>query len=157
MVSSRFEIRKQKILEQINVPDGEYHDLSPKGSIDAPIRELISEINDIDGIVTTSSCSGRISIFLEGRKAENDIIKSGEEGEESRAGPGGKGGGGTWLFISHDPVEVSDVAPSQDYLSRFGLEEAAPDATTAIGMQRRFIHLKFEPMVCLTNNSSYTI
>ncbi|KAG9199531.1 hypothetical protein G6514_008389 [Epicoccum nigrum] len=147
MASSRFEIRKQKILEQINVPDGEYHDLSPKGSIDAPIRELISEINDIDGIVTTSSCSGRISVFLEGRKADIEYTKSGEEGEESRAGPGGKGGGGTWLFISHDSVEVSDVAASQDFLSKFGLEEAAPDATKAIDVQRRFIHLKFEPMI----------
>jgi tRNA wybutosine-synthesizing protein 3 len=157
MASSRFEVRKQKILEQINVPDGEYHDLSPKGSIDAPIRELISEINDIDGIVTTSSCSGRISVFLEGRKADNDFTKSGEEGDESRAGPGGKGGGGTWLFISHDPVEVSDVAASQDFLSRFGLKEAAPDATRAIDVQRRFIHLKFEPMVRLIINSSYTV
>ena len=157
MASSRFEVRKQKILEQINVPDGEYHDLSPKGSIDAPIRELISEINDIDGIVTTSSCSGRISVFLEGQKAENDFTRSGEEGEESRAGPGGKGGGGTWLFISHDPVEVSDVAASQDFLSKFGLEEAAPEATKAIDVQRRFIHLKFEPMVRFIINGSYNI
>jgi tRNA wybutosine-synthesizing protein 3 len=66
-MTSRFESRKQKILEQLDAPDSEYHDLSPKGSIDAPIRELIGEINGFDGIVTTSSCSGRISIFLEGQ------------------------------------------------------------------------------------------
>src|SRR5690242_1217936 len=107
---SRFEARKQKILEQLDAPDEEYHDLSPKGSVDAPIRDLISEINRIDGIVTTSSCSGRISVFLEGRKADSDPSKPVEEGEESRAGPGGKGGGGAWLFISHDPVEVADAA-----------------------------------------------
>ena len=29
---TRFEVRKQKILEQLDAPDGEYHDLSPKGS-----------------------------------------------------------------------------------------------------------------------------
>ncbi|KAF3008765.1 hypothetical protein E8E13_010261 [Curvularia kusanoi] len=146
-MASRFEVRKQKILEQINVPDGEYHDLSPKGSIDAPIRELIGEINNIDGIVTTSSCSGRISVFLEGRKADNASLGSAEEGEESRAGPGGKGGGGTWLFISHDPVAVSDVAASQGFLSRFGLEETAPAGAKAVDIKHRFIHLKFEPMI----------
>ena len=75
-MTSRFEVRKQNILEQLDVPDGEYHDLSPKGSIDAPIRDLISEINGFDGIVTTSSCSGRISVFLEGRKADSGPLKS---------------------------------------------------------------------------------
>lgn len=146
-MGSRFEARKQKILEQINVPEGEYHDLSPKGSIDAPIRDLISEINDIDGIVTTSSCSGRISVFLEGRKVDSKSLATVEEGEESRAGPGGKGGGGTWLFLSHDPVEVSNADTSQFFLQKFRLEEAAPCAARAIDVQRRFIHLKFEPMV----------
>lgn len=147
-MGSRFEVRKQRILEQINVPEGEYQDLSPKGSIDAPIRDLISEINSIDGIVTTSSCSGRISVFLEGRKVDSNTLASVEESEESRAGPGGKGGGGTWLFISHDPVEVpADTDASQSFLRMFGLEEPAPCTTGDADVQRRFIHLKFEPMV----------
>lgn len=146
-MTSRFELRKQRILEQLDAPDGEYHDLSPKGSIDAPIRDLISEINGFDGIVTTSSCSGRISVFLEGRKSEGDALKSSEEGEETRAGPGGKGGGGTWLFISHDPVQVPDAFSSSNFLPKFGLEKATNDAARGLNVHRRFIHLKFEPMV----------
>lgn len=38
-------------------------DFSPKGSIDLPIYQLISFINELQDYVTTSSCSGRISIF----------------------------------------------------------------------------------------------
>lgn len=146
-MTSRFEARKQKILEQLDAPDGEYHDLSPKGSVDAPIRELIGEINGLHGIVTTSSCSGRISVFLEGRKADADTLKASEEGVESRAGPGGKGGGGTWLFLSHDPVEVPDVSSQTDFTSKFGLRVASDDELSRSDTQRRFIHLKFEPMV----------
>lgn len=153
-MTSRFEARKQKILEQLDAPDGEYHDLSPKGSIDAPIRELISEINSFDGIVTTSSCSGRISVFLEGRKADGDAPNFAEGGEESRAGPGGKGGGGTWLFISHDPVEMPDVSSPTDFTSKFGLQKVSEGELSRSDIQRRFIHLKFEPMVSSKMTSS---
>lgn len=146
-MTSRFEARKQKILEQLDAPNGEYHDLSPKGSIDAPISELITEINGFDGIVTTSSCSGRISVFLEGRKADGNAPNLPEESEESRAGPGGKGGGGTWLFVSHDPVEVPNASFSTDFMSKFSLQRAADEELSRSDAQRRFIHLKFEPMV----------
>lgn len=156
-MASRFESRKQKLLEQLDTPDEEYHDLSPKGSIDAPIRDLISEINGIDGIVTTSSCSGRISVFLEGRKADSDALKPPEESEESRAGPGGKGGGGTWLFISHNPMDVPNAASSSELLSSFGLEDAAVGLAGEIDTHRRFIHLKFEPMVSLDTSATSTL
>lgn len=144
---SRFEARKHKILEQLDAPDEEYHDLSPKGSVDAPIRDLIREINRIDGIVTTSSCSGRISVFLEGRKTDSGPYKAVEEDEGSRAGPGGKGGGGAWLFISHNPVEVPEVASASDLLLGFGLEDATAGTSRNVDVNSRFIHLKFEPMV----------
>jgi tRNA wybutosine-synthesizing protein 3 len=146
MTTSRFGARKHKILEQLDAPDGEYHDLSPKGSIDAPIRDLIGEINGLEGLVTTSSCSGRISVFLEGRRAGPDGARSLEEGEETRAGPGGKGGGGAWLFISHDAVDVPDANSSPSFASKFGLEKAAEGQTTP-DVHCRYIHLKFEPMV----------
>jgi tRNA wybutosine-synthesizing protein 3 len=38
-------------------------DFSPKGSIDAPIVQLVDFINDLPDFVTTSSCSGRISVY----------------------------------------------------------------------------------------------
>jgi tRNA wybutosine-synthesizing protein 3 len=140
---SRFATRKRTILEQLDAPEDEYHDLSPKGSIDAPIRSLIDDINRIGGLVTTSSCSGRISVFLEGRKTG---ATNNEPEEESLAGPGGKGGGGSWLFISHDPVSNLGKDAASDFSSIFGLQQgdardSAPDVS------RRYVHLKFEPMV----------
>jgi tRNA wybutosine-synthesizing protein 3 len=155
-MTTRFIARKQKIIEQLDAPDGDYHDLSPKGSVDAPIRELIDEINSLDGLVTTSSCSGRISVFLEGRKSETVSTKPASEHEESRAGPGGKGGGGTWLFISHTPIADDKANAEHDYMSKFGLEtftaeECAPAASC------RYIHLKFEPMVSSITASIYRI
>lgn len=145
-MSNRFEARKQNILEQLETPESEYQDLSPKGSIDVPIRDLISEINALDGLVTTSSCSGRISVFLEGRKASSDDAPA-EENGESRAGPGGKGGGGAWLFISHDPVKAPDADALSTFSSRFGLEAASPGESKTPEVSSRYVHLKFEPMV----------
>lgn len=145
-MANRFEARKQNILAQLETPDSEYHDLSPKGSVDGPIRDLIDEINTIEGLVTTSSCSGRISVFLEGRKAGSDDALP-EDSGESRAGPGGKGGGGAWLFISHTSVETSDANTGVTYSTRFGFENAATDDGNMPGVNSRYIHLKFEPMV----------
>lgn len=136
---SRFQTRKQRILEQLTVPDEQYQDLSPKGFVDAPIRALISDINTLEGLVTTSSCSGRISVFLEGRKADPTEANS---QDESPAGPGGKGGGGLWLYISHDPI-TTPLDESPDFMTMFGLLKGGPGD----GSSCRYIHLKFEPMV----------
>ncbi|RMZ74346.1 hypothetical protein GMOD_00003370 [Pyrenophora seminiperda CCB06] len=143
-MTTRFEARKQKIIQQLDCSDDEYQDLSPKGSIDAPIRDLIGEINSLEGLVTTSSCSGRISVFLEGRKADTETTESVSEPEESRAGPGGKGGGGAWLFISHAPIEKGQATHA--YMSEFGLTKAEAEEITP-NVSSRYIHLKFEPMI----------
>ncbi|KAH8730624.1 methyltransferase TYW3-domain-containing protein [Phaeosphaeriaceae sp. PMI808] len=145
-MATRFDARKHSILAQLQTPDSEYHDLSPKGSVDEPIRDLIGEINSFDGIVTTSSCSGRISVFLEGRKATNDDALT-EENHESRAGPGGKGGGGTWLFISHTPIETWGVDVPPSFTTKFGLVNAVAHDEKMPEVNSRYIHLKFEPMI----------
>ncbi|KAK7972796.1 hypothetical protein PG988_006930 [Apiospora saccharicola] len=67
-ISDDFAARKRKILAQLAVPDAEYTDASPKGNVDAGIRDLIDELNGLDGFVTTSSCGGRVSVFVEGVK-----------------------------------------------------------------------------------------
>ncbi|KAH7398909.1 methyltransferase TYW3-domain-containing protein [Phaeosphaeria sp. MPI-PUGE-AT-0046c] len=144
-MTSRFELRKQNILAQLGAPDGEYHDLSPKGSVDEPIRELIDEINDLAGLVTTSSCSGRISVFLEGRKSNStDAI---DENGDPRAGPGGKGGGGAWLYISHASVETPQANEPSAFSRQFGFTESTSNESKAPGVDSRYIHLKFEPMI----------
>ncbi|KAF2635048.1 hypothetical protein P280DRAFT_437795 [Massarina eburnea CBS 473.64] len=142
-MSGRFLARKQKILEQLDAPDGEYHDLSPKGSVDLPIRALIRDINQLDGLVTTSSCSGRISVFLEGRRAD---ASNPELEETTVAGPGGKGGGGSWLFISHDAISVPSEDDPHYFLSKFNLRKSDPTDEKP-NASSRYIHLKFEPMI----------
>ncbi|KAF4342626.1 DUF207 domain protein [Fusarium beomiforme] len=134
--------RKRKILEQLAIPDTEYTDASPKGSVDEGIRDLIDEINLQSGFVTTSSCAGRVSVFLEGRKIAE------AEGEDERvAGVGGKGAGGAWLFVSHDPVPDKGDGHT-DWSSLFGLEEPAESqGTTGAVKETRFVHFKFEAMI----------
>ncbi|KAF9776119.1 hypothetical protein IL306_005731, partial [Fusarium sp. DS 682] len=133
--------RKKKILEQLAIPDTEYTDASPKGSVDEGIRDLIDEINLQSGFVTTSSCAGRVSVFLEGRRVAE------AEGEDERvAGVGGKGAGGAWLFVSHHPVPDNGDGTT-DWSSLFGLEEPTePQGTTGAVKGRRLVHFKFEAM-----------
>lgn len=179
-------------------------DLSPKGTVDVGIRELIGEINACEGLVTTSSCAGRVSVFLEGRRglpggggllpghpfavdeegvaadaaadAAEDEAGEGErlvvaEGQQQQqggdddgvdgglrtvAGVGGKGGGGRWLFVSHDPVETHGKLDSEPNIvaALLGMEEPIFDgresssAEEMSGGGSRLIHFKFEPMVC---------
>ena len=43
----------------------ELPDKSPKGGLDAPIADLVADVNRHPDLYTTSSCSGRISMLLE--------------------------------------------------------------------------------------------
>jgi tRNA wybutosine-synthesizing protein 3 len=151
-----FAARKKKILDLLAVPADLYDDLSPKGSIDEGIRDLIDEINAIEGCVTTSSCAGRISVFLEGKKKSvpGEVENKIEDGERIEvtskgAGVGGKGGGGKWLFVSHDPVETSKHAEAWKELFGMQSEDAEGRELLSLGAARdvRFIRFKFEPMV----------
>jgi tRNA wybutosine-synthesizing protein 3 len=154
-----FVAKKQKILEQLAVPAEQYDDLSPKGSIDEKIRDLIDEINALEGCVTTSSCAGRISVFLEGkRKSSYGEVENGLEDRVSievpskTAGVGGKGGGGRWLFVSHDPIDIQKHTGSWKELFGMQFEAAEGIELLSLGAARdvRFIHFKFEPMARIT-------
>eukprot|EP00300_Choanocystis_sp_HF-7_P041769 c855_g1_i1.p1 GENE.c855_g1_i1~~c855_g1_i1.p1 ORF type:complete len:261 (-),score=58.52 c855_g1_i1:616-1368(-) len=59
-------------------------DNSKKGGLDEPIKDICNYINSTSHFVTTSSCSGRVSVFSE------------TAGAEKRTG--------NWLFASHDPI-----------------------------------------------------
>jgi tRNA wybutosine-synthesizing protein 3 len=148
IIPTSFTSRKQKILQALAVPTEEYSDLSPKGSVDEGIRDLINEINALEGLVTTSSCAGRISVFLEGSKAnsqtDNDRVDS--QGLQA-AVPGGKGRGGRWLFVSHDPVVLSKDS-GQHSLSRLLNLSAKFNSSQAIDPTKtRFAKFQFEPVV----------
>eukprot|EP01083_Nonionella_stella_P042400 114549_1 len=81
-----FKARKTHILTQLGAEV--YTDKSPKGSVDEPIRHLIDFVNHLDHFVTTSSCSGRITLF------SHEV---------------GRPKGGKWNLISHARVTEDDV------------------------------------------------
>jgi tRNA wybutosine-synthesizing protein 3 len=153
-MASAFELKKAQILEQLNAPEETYTDRSPKGSIDAGIRTLVDEINELEGLVTTSSCAGRISVFLEGQKgpkktaggpgghyeAADDEDIPAELNPVQASSVGGKGGG-QWLFVSHDALAL----PDHGVLAGLKFRR---DADT-MRMGSRLVRIKFEPMVRL--------
>ncbi|KAJ6783847.1 hypothetical protein PWT90_08015 [Aphanocladium album] len=183
-----FESRKAKILEQLAVPDAEYSDASPKGTVDVGIRPLLEKINAAAGFVTTSSCAGRVSVFVEGRKTAATLAAAGEEaaaaaaavaeeqGDDAQelmqpasaqatvAGLGGKGGGGTWLYVSHDPHPLVGRGVVVDWAKELGISGEADDASMldATGgageadAERRLIHFKFEPMILHVLTASHS-
>lgn len=181
-IPAAFTAKKDGILASLATPDADYTDASPKGSIDVPIRRLIDRINALEGVVTTSSCSGRISVFLEGTKGNHggnvgepngvervdsdDVIDQvdsevGQMEEKNslkrvpqRAVPGGKGNGGRWLFVSHDPLPEEFLRAEASLSRALGLDidananGALPSSLeSAISRQPRLIRFQFEPMV----------
>ena len=156
-----FTTKKDAILTSLSTPESAYTDLSPKGSVDSAIKPLIDRINALEGVVTTSSCAGRLSVFLEGRKSckgrerrgdAKDNEGYGKESEQS-AVPGGKGLGGKWLFVSHEPVVLSEKGEIREDLSRLlGLgSSGAQHQALALGgdvNEMRLVRFQFEPMVC---------
>ncbi|PQE07115.1 hypothetical protein CJF31_00004764 [Rutstroemia sp. NJR-2017a BVV2] len=157
--------QKKDILAKLSVPLSEYTDRSPKGSVDIGIRELIDEINEFEGCVTTSSCAGRVSVFLEGRKGgsaslEDDLQEYGEgEVRENTtaaksASIGGKGAGGKWLYVSHDPLGVDTLERGESSKTLHELLGMKRDSGSAFQMRAgdkpgdvRWVRFKFEPMI----------
>lgn len=140
-----FQVKKQKILQQLEIPDDDYTDLSPKGSVDEAVRELVDEINKQDGFVTTSSCSGRVAVYLEGisKRARQEDNR---EDEPSGIASGGKGGG-QWLYVSHDPPDLSNASESGAVCSLLNLPQGGTPSSPSKAENVRFVRLKFEPLV----------
>lgn len=155
-----FTTKKNAILASLSNPESTYTDLSPKGSVDAAIKPLIDRINALEGIVTTSSCAGRVSVFFEGRKQgkgyegrgdAKDKEGLGKESEQA-AVPGGKGMGGKWLFVSHESVELSKKGEAKENLPQLlGLGSLGePDKAPALSGEvdeMRLVRFQFEPMI----------
>lgn len=139
-----FQSRKDKILADLSIPDAEYTDLSPKGSIDEAIRDLIGDVNALPGLVTTSSCAGRISVFLEGRRKQQ---QQQQESERQFVPSGGKGAG-RWLYVSHDPFKSSPAdedGRKKSLHEEFGMVEG--DGKMPADKALRLVRFSFEPMV----------
>ena len=140
-----FQFRKNKILSELSIPDAEYTDLSPKGSVDEGIRDLIGDINALPGLVTTSSCAGRISVFVEGRTKKQKQEQNKQESERQFVPSGGKGSG-KWLYVSHDPFKDSSADGDRRSLHEvFGMVEGDGKMPTTKGL--RLVRFSFEPLV----------
>lgn len=73
-------------------------DKSPKGSLDTPIIPLLRTLNLHPLYFTTSSCSGRISIFCH-PSASNSLTSNSKR----------KAKGGSWLFITHELADPDSI------------------------------------------------
>ncbi|KAK8814957.1 hypothetical protein WA556_006994 [Blastocystis sp. ATCC 50177/Nand II] len=79
-------------------------DKSKKGSVDAPIVDFVEYVNKTPDFCTTSSCSGRFSIFC----ASYDEEKSAQVSK-----------GGKWLFVEHRVVTPEElIAKTKEELPR---------------------------------------
>ncbi|KOG99460.1 tRNA methyltransferase TYW3 [Saccharomyces eubayanus] len=133
-VQNAFEQKKRAILSEI---DSTQPDLSPKGSIDALCLPIIELINTSDDMVTTSSCSGRVSVFLEGTKSYNGEVKI-----------GGKGQGGKWLYVTHDHEKVVGWLDELMSKNEYALETCGKHIPSEqITGTTRYILYKYEPFI----------
>ena len=85
-----FAQRKARTLEGLALDAG---DASRAGHVDARARPIVALVNRLPHFYTTSSCSGRVSLFADPTPA-------------SRAA-GMKGG--EWVYVSHDPADADAV------------------------------------------------
>ena len=172
-----FAAKKQGILEKLSVPEGEYSDKSPKGSVDEGVRGLVELVNAREGWVTTSSCAGRVSVFVEGEKGsrveegkvngevdgdfgaeevvldgEYDVENGGTKDEGEHRGRGrfksGPGGKGGGKWLYVSHEPVPSDQEGSSFLSIFGLKSMDSSATPqAMGRSPRLIHLTFSPLI----------
>ncbi|KAI5963694.1 uncharacterized protein KGF55_002574 [Candida pseudojiufengensis] len=115
--------KKQNILREISQNGNDNLDASPKGTIDEHCIPIINLINTHPKMVTTSSCSGRVSVYLEGTQ-NNKIISKGNEGK--------------WIFVTHDTSNLKNWYKSINLnydLTKFPTKNA------------RKILYKFEPLI----------
>ena len=104
-------------------------DRSRAGRVDARCAALVREICASEDFFTTSSCSGRVSVF-----ADRSAVDAREERK-----------GGTWAYVSHDPANAREV------IEAVGAHEGA-DADDGDGgdgerSERPTLVLRFEPFI----------
>ena len=151
-IPASFTRKKDRILAELAVPENEYLDKSPKGSVDEGIRDLIDEINAHEGLVTTSSCAGRISVFLEGEKEHeqpDDVAAAAAAAGSSlgvRTASGGKGGG-SFLFTSHEALDPRSFPGSLTETFKLKLVPVEELGSAHFSPRDRMVRFSFEPMI----------
>ena len=130
-------------------------DKSPKGSIDAPIQELVDLINKHPSFATLSSCSGRISLFDPQLKRiqtnSNATHNDGKDEDHGTDGDdvvgrrdSGKGGFGGWMLTSHDEIESRNLIDLIGSMES-SVKQSHPEQDGA--QSHEHLSFKFEPML----------
>ena len=100
--------------------------------------EEVVDGGDKDGSVRASAVDG------------DSIARGVENNGMQRGVPGGKGNGGRWLFVSHEPLN-SEVLREQGISKAFGFESSKNEGKGALNgnmVHLRFVRFQFEPLVC---------
>jgi tRNA wybutosine-synthesizing protein 3 len=118
MAADAFDSRKAFVLSSLQ---SEAPDKSPKGGLDAPCAALVTWLNAQRDVCTTSSCSGRVSLF---------------------AHAPGRAKGGAWAYISHERASGDDIAAAFAET----LEQQAAACKAGQGAPGDVV-LRFEPFI----------
>ena len=121
---SDFAARKRRVLDDLQ---HNTNDLSPKGSVDAPISSLVSLINSTADFYTTSTCSGRLSIF------QHDDPQHPKTGR--------------WLLVEHQQVTAEQVREAIRRGLSSQCEEKEELKEVEGGKASSHAVLKFEPFI----------
>ncbi|GMG39335.1 unnamed protein product [Ambrosiozyma monospora] len=158
-MSEPFDQKKAAILSEIDITSSDNPDASPKGTIDELCIPIIKLINSHKDMFTTSSCSGRISVFVEGsKKAKTKKLASkteepdttitsgvsernqGETNDNFKIGA--KGEGGHWLFVTHDDSKLDNWWKDKNI--NF---ENNSSKIQDLNLSTRYVLFKFEPLI----------
>ena len=78
-------------------------DKSNKGSLDKPIKALVEKINDLQNYYTTSSCSGRIVLWVEPQSGKKNEVQ--------------------FLFVTHNYITAVTLKKIEDSLKQLPLNK----------------------------------
>ena len=139
-----FTAQKTKLLQRLTSPNASNANHSSKEGVDVGIRSLVDEINKIDTLATTSSCAGRVVVYLEGSSSSSSPSHLDDGMGISGLAIATEGGSNQSLFVSHDPLPLSGKRPVAPML---GLSDhtnlGVPSSIEGV----RWVRCKFEPMV----------
>ncbi|GME78414.1 unnamed protein product [Ambrosiozyma monospora] len=159
-MSDPFDQKKAAILSEIDLTSSDHPDASPKGTIDELCIPIIKLINSHKDMFTTSSCSGRVSVFVEGFKitktkklvSETPDEKTTSEMSERNPGQGenkdnfkigAKGEGGHWLFVTHDDTKLDNWWVDK----KISFENNSTKKIQDLNLSTRYVLFKFEPLI----------
>ena len=139
-----FTAQKTKLLQRLTAPNASNTNHSSKEGVDVGIRSLVDEINKIDTLATTSSCAGRVVVYLEGSGSSSSPSHLDDDMGISGLAIATDGDRDQSLFVSHDPLPLSGKRPVAPML---GLSDHTNLGVPSTIEGVRWVRCKFEPLV----------